>query len=105
MTVSEVRRLALALPGAAEAPHFDFASFRVSGKIYATMPPDEQHLHVFVDEPCRETMVALHPAWCEPLLWGGKVMGVRLALKRAKAADVKTMLENAWRRKAPKRLL
>ena len=37
VTAAEVRRLALALPGAIEAPHFDSASFRVNKKIFATL--------------------------------------------------------------------
>lgn len=32
--LAEVRRFALALPEATEAPHFDYASFRVRGKIF-----------------------------------------------------------------------
>jgi hypothetical protein len=50
-------------------------------------------------------MVALHPDCCEPLRHGAKAIGIRVTISRAKPRDVKTMLENAWRRKAPKRLL
>jgi len=35
----QVRQFALAMPEASEAPHFDMTSFRVRGKIFATMPP------------------------------------------------------------------
>lgn len=44
----QARRFALSLPEATEEPHFDKASFRVRGRIFATVPPDGQHLHVFV---------------------------------------------------------
>src|SRR6478672_5062537 len=48
MKIAAVREFALGLPEATEEPHFDFASFRVRGKIFVTVPPDETHIHVFV---------------------------------------------------------
>ncbi len=39
MNAQQARQLALALPQASEEPHFDFTSFRIGGKIFATMPP------------------------------------------------------------------
>jgi len=99
------RRIALALPEAAEAPHFDFTSFRVRGKIFATSPPGGELLHVFVDDAERERLLELHPEFAEKLWWGKKVVGVRVILAKADAAVVKAMLANAWRRKAPKALL
>jgi predicted DNA-binding protein (MmcQ/YjbR family) len=50
MNASQARRFALSLPGSTEAPHFEYPSFRVRGKLFATVPPDGRHLHVFVDE-------------------------------------------------------
>jgi hypothetical protein len=52
VTVSsdEARRLALALPGAVEADHHGRPSFRVAGKIFATLR-DDNHLNVMLDEP------------------------------------------------------
>ena len=38
MTQDDIRALALSLPLAEEHPHFDRASFRVKGKIFATLP-------------------------------------------------------------------
>jgi predicted DNA-binding protein (MmcQ/YjbR family) len=32
------REFALSLPGTSEEPHFDMSSFRVKGKIFATVP-------------------------------------------------------------------
>jgi hypothetical protein len=48
MKLDVARRFALSLPETTEAPHFHYASFRVQGKIFATAPPDGEHLHVFV---------------------------------------------------------
>ena len=105
MKLEAARRIALALPEAAEAPHFDFTSFRVRGKIFATSPPGGEFLHVFVDESERERALELHPEFVEKLWWGKKVVGLRVALIKADTKAVKSWLENAWRRKAPKALL
>jgi len=59
--LAQARRFALSLPGASEEPHFDMASFRVKGKIFATVPPDETWLHVFVDEADVQACVAEQP--------------------------------------------
>lgn len=44
MSIAQARRLALALPETAEAPHFDHTSFRAKKKIFATSPPGGAHL-------------------------------------------------------------
>ncbi len=105
MKLGDARRIALALPEAAEAPHFDFTSFRVRGKIFATAPPDGLHLHVFVDDDARERALELHAEFIEKLWWGKKVVGLRVRLAGAKAAVVRELLHGAWRRKAPKALV
>ena len=105
MNIEQVRRIALTLPAVAEEPHFDYASFRIGGKIFATLPPDGRHLHVFVDEEQRQIALALEPEAAQTLLWGKRVVGLRVELAKAKAPLVKRLLEQAWSRKAPKRLL
>ncbi|MBS0447728.1 MAG: MmcQ/YjbR family DNA-binding protein [Proteobacteria bacterium] len=105
MKIAAVRRHALSLPEAAEAPHFDYASFRVRGKIFVTVPPDEQHIHVFVDDEVREQALALDPEFLEKLTWGAKVVGLRVRLADATPAVVTRLIDAAWARKAPKRLL
>jgi hypothetical protein len=99
VTLAQLRRLALALPDAVEAPHHAMTSFRVRGTIFATVPPEGTHAHLFVDEARRATMLALQPGAYEPLRWGGRVVGLRVTLAKAKAADVGVLLENAWARK------
>jgi hypothetical protein len=103
--LEEARRFALSLPEASGEPHFDMASFRVRGKIFATIPPDEAHLHVFVDEGETRAAVAEDPAGFEELWWGKQLRGVRANLVSADAARVCELLEEAWRRKAPRRLV
>jgi hypothetical protein len=102
--LAEARTFALSLPEAASAPHFDFESFRVRGRIFATAPPDGKHLHVLVGDDEIEVAVALYPKWCEKLWWGRKVLGVRVTLAPAKPAEVRRLLRAAWERRAPKSL-
>lgn len=104
MNLASVRKFALSLPEASEAPHFEYSSFRVRGKIFATVPPDGGHVHIFVGDEDREPALELHPEFLEKLLWGGKVVGVRASLPKAQPEVVKTLLQAAWRRKAPKAL-
>ncbi len=104
MKPGDVRRRALALPEAVETPHFDYASFRVGGKIFATLPPDGAHLHVFVGEEQRETALALHPEFVEKLFWGRKACGLRIVLEKARPATIEALLRQAWALRAPKRL-
>lgn len=95
----------MSLPEAIESPHFDYTSFRVGGRIFATMPPDERHLHAFVEEEERQRALALHSDCVELLHWGKRVIGLRVGLHGAETALVTRLLVQAWARKAPKRTL
>ena len=105
MKLADARKYALSLPEVHEEPHFQYSSFRVSGKIIATIPPEEKHLHVFVDEARRELAMSMFPEAYEKLWWGKKVVGIRVLLSKAEASDVEDLLHAAWQRKAPRRLL
>ncbi len=104
MKIEAVRKYALSLPEAAEEPHFDFASFRVRGKIFVTVPPGDKYVHVFVGDDAREQAIELHDEFVEKLFWGRKVLGVRVRLSRASAPVVKKLIHSAWARKAPKNI-
>ena len=81
------------------------ASFRVRGKIFVTVPPEGTRLHVFIDPLEVEGYVAQDPAAFEPLHWGDRLSGLRVNLAVAPAAILAEIIEEAWRRKAPKRLV
>ena len=104
VSIEWLRALALGLPEVTEQPHFDFASFRVLGKIFVTVPPAETHIHVFVDDDQREPALAKHPEFIEKLWWGKKVCGLRILLAKAAPEVVESLVRAAWSRKAPRRL-
>lgn len=103
-SLRDARDFALSLPDAVEADHFGNPSFRIYGPIFATVP-DAGHWNVMID-PCDvEAAVRLAPAACSELWWGKEVRGVRVELRHASRRLVGDLLEAAWRRRAPKRLL
>jgi hypothetical protein len=105
VSAAGVRKLALAFPDATEQPHHDMTSFRVRGKIFATMPPDGGRLHVFLHEDEVASYCAEFPSAVEELWWGKKLSGCRVLLGHADRALVREMLAESWRCKAPKSLL
>jgi hypothetical protein len=91
-----------------EQDHHGFPSFRVGGKIFATLP-DAEHLHVMLPEERIRAIVASDPHVCEEKWWGKKLAAVRVSLPDATKDRVAAMLEEAWslgrttsRRRAPK---
>jgi hypothetical protein len=103
--IAHARAFALGLPGTAEQPHHDMSSFRVAGKIFATVTPDETRLHVFVEEPEISATVAEDPAAFEPLYWGKALRGIRVLLAAAPEDRIRELLTEAWLRKAPVSLI
>jgi hypothetical protein len=95
--------MALGLPEAVEQEHFGNPSFRVQGRIFATVP-DRTHVNVMIDPFDVDAVVRAEPGTCAELLWGKEVRGVRVSLLKASPAMVEKLLRAAWRRKAPKRL-
>ena len=96
MKINAVRAHALSLETVTEEPHHHFSSFRVRGKIFVTVPPDEEFIHVFVGEEDRETALALYPNFLEKLLWGSKVLGLRVHLQAATPNAVKSLIDKAY---------
>jgi hypothetical protein len=101
---AQVRKIALSLPEVTEEPHFHRTSFRVRGKIFATVIPDEPFLNVMVGESTREPALSVCSHCVEKLFWGKKVAGLTVDLREAKPALVAELLAQAWREKAPKSL-
>ena len=81
------------------------ASFRVRGKIFVTVPPEGTRLHVFVNPLEVNAYVAQDPAAFEPLRWGKQIRGLRVNLAATSAANLAEIIEESWRRKAPKSLV
>ena len=105
MTLESACNFALSLPETTEAPHHHMSAFRVRGKIYATVPPDGDHLHIFVGELQTKALVAENPAAFEELWWGKKLSGVRVTLPTAAEDSVYELLEDSWRMRSPAEII
>jgi hypothetical protein len=100
----EIRAIALGLPEAQEQPHFDVSSFRVRGKIFATLP-EAGFVHVMCGEAGIREAVAEYPVLCSQRWWGKRLAAVRVDLAGAPRELLVELLTEAWRRKAPRTLV
>jgi hypothetical protein len=104
VTPDEARSLALSLPEAVEQDHHGRPSFRVGGKIFATLWT-ERRLNVMLDEGGILTAVQSAPDACEEVWWGRRLAAVGVDLARVERESLQVLLTDAWELKAPKRLL
>ena len=91
------------MPEAVEKDHHGRPSFRVAGRIFATLW-DAEHMNVMLDEGGILTAIQAHPETCEEVWWGKRLTAVRVDLSRVDAATLATLVTDAWEGKAPRRL-
>ena len=104
MDLDDALAVLLTLPGVTEADHHGRRSFRVGGgKVVATVPGDGV-LNVMVGEDLARAVTAGDAAGISPLLWGQKLSGVRVELAAVDPGVLDELVEDAWRRRAPKAL-
>lgn len=107
MSPEALRKLALSLPEAHEAPHFERTSFRVGKKIFATMTGDGREAMVklaSLDDV--EDLLASQPAvFFSYGTWTTRngALGVRLA--KVTPTMMRQLVTGAWKSIAPKRAL
>ena len=100
----EARALALSLPEAVELDHHGRPSFRVGGRIFATLW-NEDRMNVLLDEGGILTAIDRAPDACEQVWWGKRLAAVGVTLARSDSELLNELLTDAWEQKAPKRLL
>ena len=103
--LTTVRRLALALPGVEEGPCYGTPGFRVRGKFLARLWEDGETLVVKCGDDERDFRMQADP---ETFFTTDHYRGyptVLIRLARVRTADLRDILEQAWRRSAPKRLI
>ena len=107
MTPAHFRQLALGFPEALESAHMSHPDFRVGGRIFATLGyPDEEHGMVVLPAEEQKQLIKSHPkifatakgAW-------GRQGSTTVRLAGVDKATLRSVLEIAWRNKAPKKLL
>ena len=107
MTPAQFRQLALRLPEVLESAHMNHPDFRVGGKIFATLGyPDEEHGMVVLPAEEQKRLIESHPKIFAPAkgAWG-KQGSTTVRLASVDKATLRSVLEIAWRNRAPRRLL
>jgi hypothetical protein len=104
MTVDDLRALALALPEAEEHDHFGRPSFRVRGKIFATVLEADGRTNLKLPREEHEALVASDPETFGTVTWGALIR-TSVRLDRVDPAELAELVEEAWRGVAPKRLV
>ena len=107
MTAAKARAIALTLPEASEAPHFEKSSFRVAKKIFATMGEGaDLHMVVKFTAGQQAMMGEVRPDVFQPVpgRWGEQGW-TRIALGSCDAETLRHALGMSWRNVAPKKLI
>jgi hypothetical protein len=100
----EARAIALSLAEAVELDHHGRPSFRVGGKIFATLW-NEHRMNVMLDEGGILTAVEASPRACEKVWWGKRLAAVGVTLGHVDRDLLRELLTDAWEQKAPERLV
>jgi hypothetical protein len=100
-TATDLQRIALSLAGTTEAPHFDRIAFRVA-RIYATLASDRRSANLKLSPEEQEFKCMLAPDSFSPVpnAWG-KQGWTTVTLAKIKMAELKDVLETAWRHAVP----
>jgi hypothetical protein len=101
---NDARAVALSLPEAVEQDHHGRPSYRVGGKIFATLWSDER-MNVILDEGGILTAIENAPDACEQVWWGKRLAALGVTLSRVDRQFLREVLTDAWEQKAPRRLL
>jgi len=105
VTFETVCKLALALPGVEEGLSYRTPAFRVRGKLIARLWEDGGTLVVRTDFDTREVLMRADPETFYVTDHYRSYPFLLVRLSNVHAGDLRKLLEEAWRRAAPKRLL
>jgi hypothetical protein len=100
---ARARELALALPQASEAPHFDRIAFRTPRKIFATLNASAGDLNLMFDPDLRDFFCEQAPEALTPVPGGwGRKGATRCDLRRVDEATLHSALRAAHQLAAPR---
>ena len=105
VTFQAARKIMLSFPGVAEGPCYGTLGFRVRGKFLARLREDGECLVVKCGFDERDFRMLANP---EAFFTTDHYRGyatVLVHLTKVQAADLRAVFEQAWRSRAPKRLV
>lgn len=105
-TIDKFSRLALAFPEAQEAPHFEKTSFRVGGKIFATVNAPAKTATVKLSLADQDIFCLADKAavYAVPNKWGKQGWTI-VELSKIKMSLLRQVLESAYCSVAPAKLV
>jgi len=102
VTYAAVRRIARALPGAAEGIAYRTPAFRVAGRFWFRLREDADTLAVRIDFDTRDMLMQARPqAFFVTDHYRG-YPAVLVRLSKVRRPESKALLEQSWRQVAPK---
>lgn len=106
MTPDELRTIALGLPEAHSAPHFERESFRVGTKIFATMTDDgtEAMVRVAPQERVEELLFHQPNVFFSYGKWTLSMGAVGVRLAKVDPRLMTELVVASWKRVAPKKI-
>ena len=106
MTANAFRKFALSFPEATEGAHMGHADFRVRGKIFATLGPEEDWGMVKLPPDEQADLVDEDEGVYVPAKGAWGLSGCTIVrLRDADAKVVQKAMVAAWRKAAPKKLV
>ncbi|MFK0172006.1 MmcQ/YjbR family DNA-binding protein [Streptomyces sp. NPDC090306] len=101
----DVRRLALALPDTTEKTAWNMPTFRVAGKMFATLPEEETSIAVRCPKEERDELVLAEPDKFWVAHHEAGFAWIRVRLKALEDdGELDDILADSWRQAAPTRL-
>jgi hypothetical protein len=106
MTGDELRQMALALPEVVEKLTWEVdITFRVRDKIFVIMGPDGSQASVKATLEAQQALVSSDPETFSVSHYTGRFGWTTVDLARADPDELRELIEDAWRRTAPKKLV
>lgn len=104
LDAATARNIALSMPEAEERQHHEHPDFRVKNKIFATLWPKEARAVVKLSLPEQKNLLKSSPRVFSTNAWSRQGW-TNVHLKHITAERFRDVVENSWRRVAPKRLV
>ena len=106
MNGDDLRRIALALPETEEKVAWEVdITFRVRDKIFAIMGPEGTHASVKASLEAQQALVASDPETFGISAYTGRYGWTTVNLARVTPDELHELVEEAWRRTAPKKVV
>lgn len=104
-TFDDVRRISLSLPEATEILTWETdATFRVGKKIFAISSEGASHVSIKASPLVQEDLIDRDPETFAKAAYVGRFGWVQVNLERIDKVELESLLRQAWRLTAPKKL-